>query len=375
MSFKLLKSLGLLSLIGIVAALLSCGSDDQFTNKLVAQPFVSKLFGQTTKTIALSTNEGDQIAWMGLEWSGDFKMFQIEQFNGNAEKQISSTTVFQNISVNSSLPPYKNEKGTQFNINGPLNITITYKPAKAIVAEDKPHKAYLLIAYEKPNLGIVRVELLGYTKGIRITKCTRPPSLMEAIPYRLVNDELKLYVCDSVAVKGADLNDPDGRPFTNFAHVPVEQNFVFYQLDNETVCFLDDKPNKIAPTIPDFEIPVPQNSSPPPPVEKLKVNLPDNFAGECELNDGQMLCNQTINLEVFGGQVPLSGLLITNGKTTPISRDCSSFEELEGSGKFNDASENLKLIAWGEIGSNNPQVNTFHIDGGLVVAIIELELP
>lgn len=366
MSFKLLKSLGLLSLITIVAALLSCGSDDQFTNKLVAQPFVSKLFGQTTKTIALSTNEGDQIAWMGLEWSGDYKLFQIDRVNTHVPKAIHPTTVVENISVSSS--PFNNSDGIK--INGPLQVTLTYKPNRAISSEDQPHKAYLLIAYDKPNLGVVRVELLGYTRGIRITKCTRPPSIMEPFTYKPVDSKFKLYVCDSQAVTGADINDPEGRASTNIAEITVESNFVFYKLDKETVCFLDDKPNNALPSIPDFIIPVPPSSGAP--IDELEVTAKENSAGECSLNnDGNLFCDQRIELDVFGGVVPVKPLTITNGKTTPVATDCSSFEELSGEGLFGD--EKLTLIAWGEVEGNN-QTKEFKVDGALVVAIIELEL-
>lgn len=370
MSFKILKSLGLFSLISIVATLLSCGSDDQFTNKLVAQPFVSKLFGQTTKTIALSTNEGDQIAWMGLEWSGDFKFFQIERVNGTAPKTISSTTVFNDISVSTN-PFDKKEDGML--VSGPLSIAITYKPLTAILSEERPHKAYLLIAYEKPNLGVVRIELQGLTKGINVSKCTRSASSMDTTTYSLKTGSLQLYLCDADVIEGAQVTgkSPSGKENVNLKDIPVEGKFTFYQPDNETVCILSGSTDR-EPTIPDFDIPVPEGIKGVPANTILPVKLPTGSFAECSLDDsGNLLCDKSITLDVFNNAIPVTPLILTNGSIQPVSDDCPNFGEISGDKTFGG---DMKLVTWGVVTSNGKESLTaqFNIDGALIVAILDL---
>lgn len=373
--------MGLLSLIGIVAALLACGSDDQFTNKLVAQPFVSKLFGQTTKTIALSTNEGDQIAWMGLEWSGDFKFFQIESVNNlpDIPETIDSTAVVENITVSSN--PFDKKKNGEL-ISGPLTLRITYKPVTAIESELKPHKAYLLIAYEKPNLGIVRIELQGFTKGVNVSKCARNVASMKLVEYKVVDDVFDLYLCDSNANIPSNLVNSDKGEKTNKAPVPISGTFTFYKPDNETVCFVGsdkpvDKGGKPDPTIPDFDLPIPEGLAP---VKSLKVNQQRSSFAECSLDkSGNLLCDANVLLEVGGTTLPIVPVTVSNIKEKPISRDCQTFgeipdlDDLPDDNAFDNSSGELTIVAWGEIGANPNTTNTaYNIDGGLVVAVIKL---
>lgn len=364
-------------LLGAVA----CGNPEvgQYTNDLQTTPFISKLYGKSTKTIAIQSDAGSHIAWMGLDYSADYKYFRMDRIlvNGREEtlQAATSSTVKENISV--GVP----------NTNGPAQIlvTLTYSPSRAVPAADEPHTAFLLIAYDRPEVGIVRVALSGLTQGISDNKCIAAAQSGKKFTYSLIGDAVDLYLCDDNAVVGQGTdgsvlaNDPL-RPNTNFKRVPISEDLVFYQPpgDENTVCFVSgNSSDGVAATIPDFALPVPPVQGLPTDLTELDVNMQEGTFVSCPVTtdeDGNkvLLCDKSVPLEVLGGVLPLAPLTVTNASILPKSDDCPNFATPPvGSGNIGD--EDVTLVAWGAIGFSQI-IAPYNVDGALVVTTIKMKL-
>lgn len=356
--------LKLLVFVSFPFLLSTCGGDSQFTKKLVASPFYAELYGSATKTIALTADEGSHIAWMGLEWVEDYKYFQIAQVSINGEaitpESASSQAILEDISVSSSESA---SSGTiADSTSGKMLISLTYSPSVAIDKEDDPHKAYLLIVYDEPKMGTVRVELDGYTRGIAENKCAGVTSA-DQVSYTFKEGTFDFYLCaDSDFVVE---NDPAGRDHVNYASVPVEGNFIFYQPDSETLCILG-AADGVDSSIPDFDVDVPDEVESP--IDPIEVKLAEDSLGACTLSDGQITCDGTIEVDVAG--IATVDLSMTTGSVTPESDACNTFGSVSGSGSFGEG--DLTLIVYGDLGSNT-LLEPFGIEFAVVVAEINLE--
>lgn len=360
--YNYLKILGYFYFLPFLLLLSPCGGDSQFTKKLMASPFIAELYGSTSKTLALESDDGSHIAWMGLEWVGDYKYFHIDKVNVNGEvitpESVSPQAVLEDISVT---PSESASSGTVTDsTSGKFLITLTYSPPVAIDTEDDPHKAYLLIVYDKPKKGTVRIELDGYTRGVAENKCAGAASA-DQVSYTFSEGKFDFYLCaDSDFVIE---NDPAGRDHINWAEVPVEGSFVFYQPDEETLCILGTS-DGVEPSIPDFDVDVPDEVESP--VDPIGVELVDDLLAECSLSGGQITCDQTIDVLVAG--IATVKLSLTSGPVTPASSVCDTFGATQGSGSFPG---DMTLIAYGDLGTN-PMLEPFGIENAVVVADMDL---
>lgn len=370
-----LKSLIILVLYTAIGLSLNSCGNTQYTNKLDSNPFVSPLFGSVTKTLAVSVNPGDKISWMGLQWAADYKFFSIQKITVNGTvinvDAPDPTKTFSNITINQ---PASFSGNTQANFNNQMLITVTYRPTVAIESDLTPHEAFLLIHFEAPKTGIVRLALNGYTRGISVSKCTRSPSSMEAVPYQILDGTIDLYICDSNGVPASQVTAGAPGEKTNIAPVPIEGNITFYKPDEETVCFLGENPEGAAPSIPNFDLPIPKGiSEATDELGTLPVRLKKGLTGECLLKGGTDLeCDSVVELDILNGGVPVSPLTVSNKRIeNPEAADCLQFGEIQGEGDFGD--DSLTLIGWGEVLENGNTLS-YNIDGALVVAVIRLSL-
>lgn len=367
------------------------GENSQFTSDLAAAPFVSKLYGKSVKTIAIQAEAGSHIAWMGLDQSGDYKLFKIEKivYNGRdcVPGTVSSTTVLENISVGDKSATATGcdlgeSVSTSISTTDQILVTISYNPSRAISSQDTPHSAHLLVTYDRPALGIVRVELKGMTQGVIPGKCVRSAESMRQVVYSV--SQLNLYICDVNAFpenKPELINSNRGEK-TNVKEIPIPDDFVFYLPDDNTVCMLGDRDDVEKPSIPNFTLPIPPGISDT--TDKLNessgglsVKLSSGSFAECAISgEKNIFCDTNVNLEVLGGQVPVSPLTLSNTEVSPTSKDCQKFNVINGevnviSGKGKFAEKDLTLIGWGMVGVNS-NTTQYKIDHALFVAEIEL---
>lgn len=348
------------------------GENTQSTKLLEAKPFVSQLFGETTKTISINVQENERIAWVGLDQSANYKYFAMTKISINGRtripKIIDPTDIEKNIIAYAPLRDsdpvlYPNQ----------LLVTLKYSPIQAIENEGKPHKAYLLITHAEPEIKTTRIELKGLTQGVLVSPCTRSPSSMDEVRYSLVNGTIDLYICDKNGVPDSQVNSSLGSK-TNLTPVPIDGDLVFYKPDSETICMMgSDKPGgQPEPTIVDFKLPIPKGiSETTDNLGFLDVNVPRGLRAQCSLDiDGKLNCDNTFEVEVYGGGVPVSPFKISNDVENPTARDCLDFGEISGEGAFG-SSDDITLIGWSEV---LPNVNTeqFNIDGALVVGVFKL---
>lgn len=380
-----------LAFLGILFGVLQCSAlrpDDQFTNKVVAPNFVSELYGTTSHTVSVSHPKGGHISWIGFLQSNDYKYFKVTKIKVGSKTIIedgmenngevftaSSNSLIEDINVDPTTPSSTGFVDGSINVAGStdMQITIQYSPLIAIESDESPHEAFLIINYDAPNVGSMRVALNGFTKGMKAEKCTQAISTMEAIPYTVTGSAFDLYFCSKeVANKGQnntvlDSTDPNYRgESTNLTSIPFPDDVItFYQVDDETVCLL----TGTEPSINPFVLPIPEGLAP---ITSMDIAMSEGSFAECSLDaEGKILCDSNILIDAL---VSLSGFTLTNGSFTADdlkTADCPDFGAISGSGAFGE--DEISLIFKGTTLSD---INTeeYNIVDALIVAEIKLTL-
>lgn len=365
--------LKLLSLIALACFTASCGvfsdlgGNTQSTTKIVASSFISALYGTSTKTFSVNVNDVDHIASMGLEQAGDYNYFVINSYTyGGKMKENpygTSTEIFNNISLPST--------GATTSGTKTLQITITYTPLVAIEADNKPHEATLMIAYDLPTTGVIAITLEGYTQGIAESKCAGA-SVSNAQAYTFTDNKIDFYLCDDNSPL-VEANVSDVSTHTNYAEIKMDAGaqFTFYQVDDSTLCIMGTNSSGLTPSIPNFDFTAIPEATAELIGDSIGISLAKNSSAECSLSSGQILCDEDITLTKLLGAVDVSPLTLTNGATQPTSEDCDHFPAQQGSGSYpNDA---LKLIAWGYIIPSSI-VDVEDLQGGNALVVVEINL-
>lgn len=357
-------SLGYFIIPFLFPALFSCAGADsgsQFTSKLQANPFVSELYGDSTKTLALTAESGSHIAWMGLDWSGDYKFFKINEITVNGSVMAPNVDGPQALYENITLLPGSSD-ASQF------YVRLTYSPLAAINAETKPHKAYLLIGYDKPNLGTVRIELTGYTRGIcdedtgETCNFSDTGGLTPQV-YKLVGNTMDIYVCHPQTTERGIANHE--KPNTRYDAVSLDAPFTFYKSSSDnTVHIVRNDAAGQDPTVPLFQIPL---SDPQLPIHELDAELRENLNITCPVDEAGGFRCEGVQLNVFGGAVQMSDFIVSTGSETPTSSQCPDFGTVDGAAGIDG--DTMTVVAFGTITGNQLDL---YIDA-VVVAVMPLE--
>ena len=281
---------------------------DQFTNKVVAPNFVSELYGSNSQTISISNPNGGHIAWMSFIESNDYKYFKITKVTLGSKTIIqegmekdgvvftaSSNAIIEDINVDPTQSSSTGYANGSINVAGSsdLKITIQYSPLVAIESDEVPHEAYLIVNYDAPESGNMRIKLNGFTKGVKAEKCTQAVSTMEPIAYTVVGSAFDLFFCSKeVASVGQnnttqDTSSSDYRGgSTNVASIPFPDNVVtFYKVDDETVCLLSTPEPSVSP----FTLPIPDGLAP---ITSMDISMAEGSYAECSLDaNGNILCD------------------------------------------------------------------------------------
>ncbi|MFH1358154.1 MAG: hypothetical protein ABII18_13600 [bacterium] len=371
----------------LVASCTKLTGENQFTKKLEAPAFVAELYGNNMQTIAINHPEGAHISWMGFIQSNDYKYFKISKVQVGSSTVVqdgvekdgelftaSSNVIIEDVSIAGTSTGTNEFVDGSINVAGSqdLKVSIDYSPLLAIEAEDAPHEAYLIINYDTPQVGSLRLKLEGYTKGVKAEKCTQDPSTMELFEYQVKGGAFDLYFCSGEVANTnqnntpADSSDPDYRgAATNIASVPMtDPTITFYKADDETVCVLTSP----TPSIPDFVLPIPPGLAP---IESMDISLTEGSFAECPLDaDGNIYCDANILIDAL---VSLTGMTLTNQAFTAedlVTTDCPDFGAISGSGAFGDDEFNLIFM-----GKTLSDMNTeeYNIVDALIVAEISLE--
>ncbi|MCP5464915.1 MAG: hypothetical protein H7A33_07820 [Deltaproteobacteria bacterium] len=367
----------------------SCGvlpSSEQFTNKMVAPAFVSELYGQQEQTIAIRHQEASHVSWLGFIQSNDYKYFTITKvavgdnviFEDGAEIDgeltvASSNSIVQDFSV--SPTSASNNEVVNGNINvagtGDLKVTIRFQPLRAVESDDNPFEAFLIVNYDQPKQGSLRVRLEGFTQGMKDEKCTQDPSTMEIIEYQVVDSTFDFYLCGSEVASQGQANTPTDSSdpayhgsSTNLTPITLTNpTITFYQPDDETICVLTEP----TPTVPDFVFPIPEGLAP---VNSLDVSIEDNSFAECTLDaSGNIFCDKNILIDTL---VPLSGVSLSNQSFTEeelMTTDCPDFGSISGQGAFGDS--DINLVLYGTILSDQ-NTEEYNIVDSLIVVDLPL---
>lgn len=377
--------MGLLATTGF----LSCSKlkgEDQFVNKVTSPAFVTELYNTTTQTVTIRHEKDQHISWMGFVQSHDFRYFKIKKVEAAGQTIVedgktideeeyiaTSTAIIENISVASSAPANNEFINGSINVSGvnDLRVTIEYSPLVAIKSDESPHLAYLIIYYDKPKQGAMRVKINGYTKGVKAEKCAQPIETMDILEYSFKNDAFDLYLCGSEVARTAQDNtpkDPSDPGYhglsTNLASVPVVGSFIFYQPDEETVCILSNP----EPSVPPFDLPIPPGLGAP--LDSLPVEMLAGSFAECKIDSaGVFVCDKNLNIKTL---VPVSKLSMTNGPVEAdqlMTSECDDFGSIAGSGEVGD--DELRVIVHGMVLSD---VNTeeFNISDAEIVGELVL---
>ena len=251
-------------------------------------------------------------------------------------------------------------------------IKITYAPLQGLKAVDLPHRAYLLIAYDKPNTGVVRIELMGFVRGVcdesTGEECNfTDSSSLEPVKYTLKNNQLTLFNChpEISAVDGLP-NDPDHAD-TRKDLITVEDPFFLYvKGDKSAVHLVRNDAGGQEPSVPEFLIPVPEIPGVPPGFT-LPAAMVDPQNVECPVDEEGGFACEGVKLSAGGALVTLSDFVVSTGTINPVSEACPNFGEMTGAGGINDTE--LTLVAFGVIEGN--ALDKFI--NALVVAILPLE--
>jgi len=342
----------IIAILAITSFSASCSSNSGSTEQMQASPFVSQLYGSTTKTIAIDLGEIDHVDWMGLNWSGDFKKYEIQAYNVDGStvsvENAASTNVFEDISITPSISTSGTIETTSQNL---AYFTITYKPDEAIESEEVPHQANLLIHTGSKT---INVELLGYTEGVcdeaAGDNCffSDTGDLTEK-RFTLANNELSLYICHpEITTAGLD-NDPD-HPDTNLDQIAVTGDIVVYlSSDGSTGHVVRNDDAGLDATIPGFTIIVPEVEGVPKDYP-LDIELQDNQNVSCDLDgSGGFDCGGIKVLAGGGSVITLTDFQISTGTISPTSSQCD-FGDVSGSGGVDDSS--MTIVGTAEITAN-----------------------
>lgn len=355
--------------------------EDQFTNKVAAPNFVAQLYGSNKQTISVSHPKGGHIAWMGFIQSNDYKYFKITKVTLGSQTIVedgvetdgelftaSSNTQIEDIDVDQTTSGSTEFVDGSITVAGSndLQITIEYSPLIAIESEDVPHEAYLIINYDAPEVGSMRIALNGYTRGMKSEKCTQAASTMDVISYTVVGSAFDLFFCSQEVAKVGQNNDATHGASTNLTSIPFPDNVItFFQPDDETVCLLTQPEPSVSP----FTLPIPEGLAP---ITSMDIEMSEGSYAECSLDEaGTILCDANVMIDAL---VSLSGFTLTNGAFTAedlVTADCPDFGAISGSGAFGD--DELTLIFTGRTLSD---MNTeeYNIVDSLIVAEIKLAL-
>ncbi len=370
----------------------SQAQNTQYTNKVDAPLFVSELYGSASQIIPVSHGENSHISWMGLVHSNDYQYFKILKIESagtviaedgglyaGQSYTANENAIFNDISVNASqgegvvfdasTSTYENTTAND------LKITVAYNPLVPIEDEAKPHEAYLLVNYDTPQSGTLRIKLQGYTRGIKSDKCNQAASTMTAMHYEVVNDAFDLYFCSAQVSRYDQSNTPSDPADpnyhganTNVASVPYDNVITLYKADDETVCLLTSP----EPSLPTFDLPVPEIGSVP--VDELSdIHMTDGSYAECSLDaDGNLLCDNNIQISAI---VSLSSFSMTNQTFDAEllkTSDCSDFGSFSGSGSLYDTGSNISLVMYGTAISDT-NTEAYQIVDALIGAKFELQ--
>lgn len=382
MKKRLLTSLALL--------FCACGQltgEDQFVNKATSPAFVTELYSTITQTVTVKHDKDQHISWVGLVQSHDFRYFKVKKVQLGAETIVedgqmingkeyvaTSTSVIKDINVKKSESANNEFVNGSINVSGQsdLRIMVEYAPLMAIKSNETPHLVYLILYYDKPRLGALRVKINGYTRGVKAEKCTQPVETMDLHEYNFKNGAFNLYLCGTEVARTNQNNtpqDPNAAGFhgasTNLAAVPVEGTFVFYQPDEETVCLLTEP----EPSVPPFDLPIPPGLGAP--LASLPVEMQPGSFAECDIDTaGVIICDANLNIKTL---VPVTKLSLSTGAVAAeklVTSECGDFGAISGSGVLGDAS--MTVIVHGRV---LPDANTeqFNISDSQVVGEIILE--
>ncbi|MBI4411090.1 MAG: hypothetical protein HY541_01230 [Deltaproteobacteria bacterium] len=400
------KFLKLLVFFKLLFLLSPCSGDSQFTKKLVASPFIAELYGSATKTIALEADPDSHIAWMGLDQSADWKYFKIDQVTVNGKvtdnETNSSSQIFEDLTFT---PSKSSTSGTVSGSDSSFLITMSYKAKVAQEDVDKPFTAYLLIVYDKPKLGTVRIELNGWVRGV-CDDCKVAPDYQYV--YQAVDHngdgfpDFDLYVCDGQAVDLAPAefksnetlpDDLGTTPADTYAISTITLGdadlFYFYTAEKKPgYVVIDAGDDSLPPSIPLFNLPAVIEL--PGGIDEIPIELESGTQAICPDSSGLFSCSTDdedsgIPLIVFDESAGLNvdPLAITNGTVSnPTSNGCpDGFGEWSGIGELGvditESDVDLKLIATAIVSDEQNSIVQgldSGIEGALILAVIELTL-
>lgn len=380
---------------------LSCGALEdgaQFSNKVTANAFVAELYGDVTQTITIDHDSESHVSWIGFIQANDYQYFEVTKVQvgstivvsdgveiGGETYVANSNALIEDVTVGASSGGNNEFVNGSINVAGQdsLKITVKYSPLVAIEDDSAPHEAYLILYYDTPSVGALRVKLQGYTDGMKDEKCARAASTMTPAVYKFKGNQFDFFFCGTeVAAKAqnniADLAETDPGyhgESTNLTEVSTldasgqEQYLTVYQVDAETVCLLSDALTGTDPSIPDFTFIIPEGLAP---IDQLDIKMTEGSFAECSVDaSGVVLCDDSILIDT--GVVPVSELTATNGAIAAeelVTSQCTDFGALTGSGTF--GAGDLTLVMKGTMLSD-ANTQSFNIVDALVAAEIELE--
>jgi hypothetical protein len=385
---KNFKYLFLFVFSGFSACSLFSG-EEQFTNKVVAPLFEAELYGSSTEVLAISHEEASHISWMGFVESNNYEYFKITKVQLGTTTLLSdgveidgetytasSNSIVEDISVGISDEGDDNGYANgSISVAGSsdLKITVEYSPLLAIESEDEPHEAYLIIYYDEPQVGAMRIKLEGYTNGIKADKCTGSVAAMDLIQYKFVNDKFDLYFCSALVAQYDQNNtttDPSDADYhglsTNLAEIDMtDQVLSFYMADEETMCLLTSP----TPSIPDFTIPIPE--IPGVPIETMDISMPEGSYAECQIgSDGSLFCDDNIQIKAVVATSNLTATTGTLAQDDYKTSDCSDFGDISGSGAFLD--DTFSLVLTGTV-EPDQYTQEYNIVDARIIADLHLE--
>jgi hypothetical protein len=396
MSKHRLKHLLVFVFLGL-AACAEVGGGNQFTNKVTAPSFVSKLYSSQTQVVSVHHAEASHITWLGFVQSNDYKYFKItkvqvgnqtlvaEGMENNGEKFMPTpNAIVRDINVSGSATANNEYVNGSINVAGvgDLKVSIKYSPLKAVKDDAEPHEAYLVIYYDKPSVGAMRVKITGFTQGVNNQACTRDPSTMVPVVYEFKNNTFDFYMCGQEVIRTNQNNiatlpatDPGYHgtatnltPISTIDAQGQSQFLTFYQVDADTVCMLSEDLAGEDSSIPNFTFLIPEGLAP---IDHLDIKMAEGSFAECTLTNGVIDCAD--NIQIDTGVVPVSPLSATNAGYTAdetVTSECPDFGPLQGSGNFGD--DDLTLVLKGTVLSD-PNTQAYHIVDGLVGAHIPLK--
>lgn len=380
-----IKVLNLLICLVLFCGCSSLNGESQFTNKAIAPTFVTELYGSTTQTLNISHQNASQISWIGFIQSNDYKYYKVTKVSVgdtviaqdgveiDGETYVaSSASQIEDIAISSSSDSITDIENGSISVNDSQNlqITIEYAPLLANETEDTSHEAYLIVYYEAPNQGAMRIKLNGYTQGVRDSVCVQDPSAMELIEYQFVEDSFDLYFCGrEVAAKNQDNTTKDTADenyhgeSTNLASIPVDGTFKIYKANDTTLCLV----SQPQPSIPDFVLPIPEGLAP---IDSLDITMTEGSTAECTLDStGVFVCDQDLDLDVL---VSVSPLTVTNGtvlESDVATEDCPDFGDISGSGTLD--SDEISIIVHGQV-LKDANTEEYNIVDSVIVGVLNL---